>query len=375
MQEFQIATNRFAAESGPLGLVGHQRRHPLGHRPAARLGVAVLRARQRVAGRCRRPTTDRSGDAPPFDRQQIAGAVGGPLRPGRLFWFGAAEYRNQDGAVLVGARDMAARTIRRTFAPAPLDDVLGSGARRLASERRRRARCVRYAGEQADDTGASSARPRDRLGDAAPAEPQQLPLGARHLDARAVSPTLRQRRQRLLQHLRQRDRAGRAGPQLTFPSMQDGVVVPRAAGHDADALPDRRHAHAGARRAQRCAPAARCSAWTRGFDLGVFREGRVELVEDFPAFDHNGDGRVDDNDLLFAVTLRSGKPDQDLVHPRRRQHHVAVFVQDDWRVRPDLTLNLGLRYELDTDVKNISRVRRDQPDRAAVPAGRRASAT
>ena len=34
---------------------------------------------------------------------------------------------------------------------------------------------------------------------------------------------------------------------------------------------------------------------------------------------------------------------------------VAVFVQDDWRISSALTLNLGLRYELDTDVKNISR--------------------
>ena len=35
----------------------------------------------------------------------------------------------------------------------------------------------------------------------------------------------------------------------------------------------------------------------------------LEFVEDFPSFDHNGDGRIDDNDLLFAVTLRSGKPE------------------------------------------------------------------
>ena len=41
------------------------------------------------------------------------------------------------------------------------------------------------------------------------------------------------------------------------------------------------------------------------FDLGVFQQGRIEFVQDFPFFDHNGDGRVDDNDLLFAVTLRS----------------------------------------------------------------------
>ena len=74
-----------------------------------------------------------------------------------------------------------------------------------------------------------------------------------------------------------------------------------------------------------------------------------------PTFDHNGDGRVDDGDLLFAVTLRSGKPDQALVIADADNNYLAVFVQDDWRVRTDLTLNLGLRYELDTDVKNISR--------------------
>ena len=87
-----------------------------------------------------------------------------------------------------------------------------------------------------------------------------------------------------------------------------------------------------------------------------FKKAGIELVEDFASFDHNGDGRVDDGDLLFSVTLRSGKPDQALVIDDANNNHVALFVQDDWRIRPDLTFNLGLRYELDTDVKNISRV-------------------
>ena len=103
-----------------------------------------------------------------------------------------------------------------------------------------------------------------------------------------------------------------------------------------------------------------------GFSLGVFRQGRVELVEDFPTFDRNGDGRVDDNDLLFAVTLRSGKPDQNLELPDSNNTHVAGFIQDDWRVSDRLTFSAGLRYEMDTDVNNQSRGRRAEPDRPAV---------
>jgi hypothetical protein len=63
---------------------------------------------------------------------------------------------------------------------------------------------------------------------------------------------------------------------------------------------------------------------------------------------------VDDNDLLFSVTLRSGKPDQDLLLKDNSSTYLAGFIQDDWRLSPRLTLNLGLRYELDTNVKNIS---------------------
>src|SRR5262249_27068204 len=92
------------------------------------------------------------------------------------------------------------------------------------------------------------------------------------------------------------------------------------------------------------------------FDLGVFQQGRIEMVEDFPDFDRNGDGKVDDNDLLFAVTLRSANPNNTLILPNSNNTHFNTFVQDDWRVSRSLTFNIGLRYELDTDVKNVSRV-------------------
>ena len=112
------------------------------------------------------------------------------------------------------------------------------------------------------------------------------------------------------------------------------------------------------------------------FDLGVFQAGRIELVENFADFDHNGDGRVDDDDLLFAVTLRSGIPGPQPAARRLRQHATSpFFVQDDWRVTPELTLNLGLRWEMDTDVKNVSGFGDTNPLVRALLRGRPRAAT
>ena len=50
------------------------------------------------------------------------------------------------------------------------------------------------------------------------------------------------------------------------------------------------------------------------FYLGVFQQGNIQAVEDFPDFDRNGDGKVDDNDLLFAVACAA---------PRRRAPSIS----------------------------------------------------
>src|SRR4051794_14707176 len=153
VQEFQIATNRFSAESG--------RSASSAINVVTRSGSETLRGSTSIFARDSRwqalpPTFDRSsGEEPPFDRQQVALGVGGPVPDTPLFWFGAIEYRNQDGATLVGSRDAAARTIRRSFAAAPLDDLLGS-ARIDWHPRDTDSVMVRYAGEKADDTSPST---------------------------------------------------------------------------------------------------------------------------------------------------------------------------------------------------------------------------
>ena len=352
VQEFQIATNRFTAELG--------RSASSVINVVTKSGSDQLRGSVSLFARDHRwqglpATFDRtSGDTLPFDRQQLAGAAGGPLVSGKAFWFGAAEYRNQDGAVLVGARDVAARTIRRTFAPAPLDDLLGSGRvdwRPNGAD----ALMVRYAGERGRPTpapAASTARSGRPRSASAAATSYHSVVGTW---TRVFNPTLLNAATVSFSTFDNEIVPVASGPQLTFPSIQDGTSfrVPQGTTQKRLQIADTINLVRGAHSLRAGGEWQRVDSL---FDLGVFREGRIELVEDFATFDHNGDGRVDDGDLLFEVTLRSGKPEQALVLPDADNDHVAVFVQDDWRVRPTLTLNLGLRYEVDSDVKNISRV-------------------
>src|SRR6185436_4512553 len=152
VQEFQIATNRFSAELGRSGssIINI----------VTKTGTNEFHGSTSFFFRDRNlqglpATFDRSNPDPPFDREQVAIGLGGPIKKDKLFWFGSFEYRNQDGAVLVGERDPQTRSIKRGFALAPLDDQLGtargdwivSDADQLS---------FRYSIERADDVTAST---------------------------------------------------------------------------------------------------------------------------------------------------------------------------------------------------------------------------
>ncbi len=356
VQQFQIATNRFSAQLGRssssvINIItksGSNEYHGSGSFYFRSKSLQGLPA-----------TFDRGlGETPPFDREQYAFSLGGPIRKDRAWFFGSVEYRNQDGAALVGSRDLATRSIRRTFAPAPLNDLLST--ERLDWQASAKDHLFfRYSLQREDDLAPSTL---DRaIGSASQRQGSVnnihslLANYTRVLNSRTVN-SFNFGVSTFFNDIEPIT----PGPQLTFPSIQDGASfrVPQGTKQRRLQFTDTISMIRGNHTLNFGGEVQRVDA---DFDLRVFQAGRIEMIEDFPDFDRNGDGRVDDNDLLFAVTLRSGKPTEPLLIPNADSTYLAAFIQDDWRVHPQLTLNVGLRYEVDTDVKNVSRVSQLNP--------------
>lgn len=349
--EFQMATNRFSAQLGRSGSSVINIVTKSGTNDFHGSGSFYFRdnALQGLPA-----TFDRGlQETPPFDREQFAFAFGGPIKRDRAWFFSSFEYRNQDGATLVGVRDLPTRTIRRTFAVAPLNDLLSTHRVDWHASSNDQL-SFRYSLQREDDIAASTL---DRaIGSASQRQASKnnvhsvLANYTRVLSARDVN-TFNFSFSDFFNDIE----PVTPGPQLTFPSIQDGASfrVPQGTKQKrlqfADHLTMLRGNHT-------LTFGGEFQRVFSDFDLRVFQQGRIEMIEDFPDFDRDGNGRVDDNDLLFAVTLRSGHPTQPLLIPNADNSYFSFFAQDDWRVHPQLTLNIGLRYEVDTDVKNNSRV-------------------
>mgnify|MGYP003288356204 CR=1 FL=1 len=351
IQEFQIATNRFSAQQGRSASAVINVVTKAGTNEFHGSGSVYFRSDDLQA----LPATfDRSlGETPPFDRQQYAFTLGGPIKIDRAWFFGSFEYRNQDGVVLVGERNPATRSIPRRFAPSPLDDFLTTD-RLDWSPSINDTLSFRYSFQRENGINVSTL-----IRSIGSASQRQSLRNKTHSflasHSHVFTPYALNNFSFSFSDFINDTLPVTAGPQLTFPSIQDGASfrVPQQTKQRRFQFSDTVTSVRGNHTFNLGAEIQRVQS---DLDLKVFQQGRIELIEDFPDFDRNLDGRVDDNDLLFAVTLRSGVPDRSLVLPNTDNTYIAGFFQDNWRVHPQLTLNLGLRYELDTDVKNVSRV-------------------
>lgn len=348
VQEFQIATNRFSAEYGRsassvINVVTKSGTNQV------RGSVSVFERDRRLQGL---PATfDRTNPTPPFDRQQYSFTLGAPIVKNKLFAFGAFEYRNQDGATLVGIRDVPNRRITRGFAVSPLNDLLlNTRIDYVANDAN--LLNFRYSFEDADATGASKL---DReIGSASYLQDLKNRFHSAAVSwSSTISPNAVNNFSFSVNNFDNTTNPITSGIQFTFPSILDGSSfrVPQGTKQNRLQFSDVLSAIVGNHFLKFGGEFQRVDS---SISLGVFRQGRIEFVQDFADFDRNNDGQINDNDLLFAVTLRSQFPDRDLNLGNVDNNYFAFFAQDDWRVTRNLTVNLGLRYEVDTNVKNNS---------------------
>ena len=360
VQEFQIATNRFSAEVGRSGSAVVNVVTKSGTNTLHGSASFYERDKALQAAPARFNASASTGETPPFRRQQYAGTLGGPLIKDKLFWFGAFEYRDELGGVLVGARNPANQTITNSFAPTPASDPMGTvrGDWQISSND---TLALHYAIQRQSVTGGASFLSGAPIGSASERQDARNNFQTFQTSwTRVLSPTLLNRASFSFNNFINNTDPVTPGIELDFPSIADGASfrVPQQTRQKRLQWDDGVDWTHGQHNLRFGGQVQHIGA---DFDLGVFQGGAIEFIQDFADFDHNNDGVTNDQDLLFAVTIRSGKPSESLIIPDANNNHFATYVQDDWHLHPQFTLNLGLRYELDTDVNNVGHYNQVNP--------------
>jgi len=355
VQEFQVATNRFSAELGRSGSAvvnvvtksGSNKLH----------GSASFYERDKAL-QATTPIFNSTGgftepsETPQFRRQQYSGTLGGPLVRDKAWWFGAFEYRDELGGTLTGTRNLSTQHIDTGFSPVPLTDPMGTvrGDWRISDKDNL---SLHYSIERLGATGAASFLSGQPIG--SPSERQDLRNDFQTFQTswtRVLSPSLLNRVSYSFNNFINTTAPLTTMPELDFPSIADGSSyrVPQLTRQKRSQWDDNVDWSHGKHNFHFGGEFQRIGA---DFDLGVFRSGAIFFIQDFPNQDRNGDGSIGDDDLLFAAAVRSGIPNQDLIIPNADNNYTAGYLQDDWRIHPQLTLNLGLRYEIDSDVNDL----------------------
>jgi hypothetical protein len=361
VKEFQIATGRFTAEVGRSGnsiinvvtKAGSNDYH----------GAAFVFERNRNL-QALPATFDRSLPTPPFDREQVGASIGGPIVRDRAWWFSSFEYRNQNAAIQTGSRDFSAGSILHTSAPAPLRDALWS-TRFDQQLSEHNSLMVRYSFNRSTDTG-----------EATPGSSTPAFTAAERQDSLNRFNSLVGSLTTVLSSTQVNDfsfhydnffnnippygqNTPTTDPQLSltneliFPDLADGenFNLPQATHLDRYQFRD---AFSWSLGKHTLRLGGEFQHYTASGLINVFGTGTVILTSDFGFADLNGDGKVDDLDIPIAVAIKSSAPVTPVPIPKVFDSYVAGYVQDDWRLRPRLTFNLGLRWEYDSNLTGNS---------------------
>jgi hypothetical protein len=380
IQEFQIATARFTAEAGRSGtsIVNIVTKSGTNQYHGSLFDYERNGHLQALPY-----TFDRALAAPPFNREQFGGSVGGPIKTNKAWWFASAEYRDQNAAIQTGERQYGANPAEdvtlNTFAAAPLREALVS-SRFDYQLNPTNTLMARYSFDRSTDTNQASA---------ATATPQltaterQNSLNRFNSLVAGWTTTVSSTKVNNLifsfnTFLNLIPEFPNSSPttfpaglaptnELIYPEIADGVNfnVPQATHLNRYQWADtftwalgRHTLHFGGE-----------YQYANAFgEINVFGSGSVMLTSNFGFADLNGDGVINDLDIPIAVAIQSAAPIQPVPIPNISNSYIAFFGQDDWRVTRNLTLNLGLRWDFDTDATGTSRPYGPCPNLTSVPA-------
>jgi hypothetical protein len=365
VREFQLATNHYSAEVGRSGssvinIVTKSGTNDF------HTSLFVFVRNKNLQGRS--AVEDRTRPKPPFDRQHFGGSVGGPVLKNRIWFFLSGEDRNQHAAVQVGQRNFTTQQVITTFAASPLDDLLtlgrldfritdkdnfylrysynrsvetanGSLQRPLGTPANYQSSLNRFNSFFGNWTHTFSSHVVNSLTENANTFVNTIPAFSPNAATFNVSaPGLGL------------NRSGTSA-QVRFPALQDGANfrIPQQTVFNTYEVKDD-------------------LTWTRGKHTFHFG-GRVEkqilggggffdrngsepiaLAQNFATQDLDGNGVINDLDIPISSVIASTAPVRPPPFPPYSNIALSGYIQDDWRLRSNLTLNLGLRYDFDSNV-------------------------
>jgi hypothetical protein len=372
--EFQIATARFTAEVGRSGnsIINIITRSGTN----AFHGSAFMFERNRNL-QALPATFDRKLPTPPFDREQYGGSIGGPLWRDRAWWFSSAEFRDQNSSIQTGTRDFTTDAINNTAATAPLRDFLLSnrvdyhtnGANSLSG---------RYSLNRSTDTAQASASSETPLSTAA--ERQNSLNRFNSVEAAWTSVLSPSKTNELSYHYDNfyndippypgavplTDPLLNLTSELIFPDLADGANfnLPQETFLSRNQLRDGFYLAMGKHALKL---GAEFQHYTAHGIINPFGNGSVILTSDFGFADLNGDGIINDLDIPIAVAIHSTGPVVPVPIPQVGDNYTSFYAQDDWRALHNLTFNLGLRWEYDSDLTGTSSDHDPCPNLTSIP--------
>ena len=381
--EFQIATARFTAEVGRSGnsivnivtKSGSNQTH----------GSAFLFERNRHLQGL--PATfDRSLPVPRFDREQTGASLGGPFRKDKAFYFSSFEFRDQNAALQTGTRVFSTTPyggtpfyghIINSAAPAPLRDLLLSNRADYHLDEDN-IFSLRYSFNRSTDTAQASAAQSTPFSTAAERQNalnrfhSAVATWTRVLDSSMTNEfsahydNFYNNIPPFPQNSSTTNPALGLTNELLFPDLADGANfnLPQATRMQRFQLRDAFTAAVGKHTIH---AGAEFQHYHVNGLINVFGSGSVILISDFGFQDLNGDGVVNDLDIPVAVGIHSTAPTIPVPIPNITNNYTGLYVQDDWRASNRLTLNLGLRWEYDSDATGQGAAHQPCPSLTATP--------